>query len=29
MNKQDIPDIIVSRLPIYLRALRHMQAEGS
>ena len=28
MNKKDIPDIIVSRLPIYLRALRHMQAEG-
>jgi redox-sensing transcriptional repressor len=28
MNKQEIPDIIVSRLPIYLRALRHMQAQG-
>ncbi len=28
MNKQDIPDIIISRLPIYLRALRHMQAGG-
>jgi redox-sensing transcriptional repressor len=28
MNKQDIPDIIVSRLPVYLRALRHMQAMG-
>ena len=28
MNKQEIPDIIISRLPIYLRALRHMQAEG-
>jgi redox-sensing transcriptional repressor len=28
MNKQVIPDIIISRLPIYLRALRHMQAEG-
>jgi redox-sensing transcriptional repressor len=28
MNKQDIPDIIISRLPIYLRALRHMQAVG-
>ncbi|HEY5271592.1 MAG TPA: redox-sensing transcriptional repressor Rex [Anaerolineales bacterium] len=27
MNKQVIPDIIISRLPIYLRALRHMQAE--
>jgi redox-sensing transcriptional repressor len=28
MIKQNIPDIIVSRLPIYLRALRHMQALG-
>jgi redox-sensing transcriptional repressor len=28
MNKQEIPDIIISRLPIYLRALRHIQAEG-
>lgn len=28
MNKQEIPDIIVSRLPIYLRALRHMQSVG-
>jgi redox-sensing transcriptional repressor len=28
MNNQDIPDIIVSRLPIYLRALRHMQSVG-
>jgi redox-sensing transcriptional repressor len=28
MKKQDIPDIIVSRLPIYLRALRHMQGQG-
>jgi len=28
MNKQEIPDIIISRLPIYLRALRHLQAEG-
>jgi len=27
MIKQNIPDIIVSRLPIYLRALRHMQAQ--
>ncbi len=27
MIKHDIPDIIVSRLPIYLRALRHMQAQ--
>jgi len=28
MNKQVIPDIIVGRLPVYLRALRHMQAQG-
>jgi redox-sensing transcriptional repressor len=28
MNKQDIPDIIISRLPIYLRALRHMHTQG-
>lgn len=28
MNKQEIPDIIISRLPIYLRALRHIQGEG-
>jgi redox-sensing transcriptional repressor len=28
MNKQIIPDIIISRLPIYLRALRHMKTEG-
>jgi redox-sensing transcriptional repressor len=28
MNKQDIPDIIVSRLPVYLRALHHMQSVG-
>jgi redox-sensing transcriptional repressor len=27
MNNQDIPDIIISRLPIYLRALRHMKSE--
>ena len=27
MNKREIPDIIVSRLPVYLRALRHMQAQ--
>ena len=26
-NKREIPDIIVSRLPVYLRALRHMQAQ--
>jgi len=28
MNKQEIPDIVVSRLPVYLRALDFMQAEG-
>jgi redox-sensing transcriptional repressor len=28
MKKQAIPDIIVSRLPVYLRALRHMQGQG-
>ena len=28
MDKQEIPDIIISRLPVYLRALRHMQAQG-
>jgi redox-sensing transcriptional repressor len=28
MNKREIPDIIISRLPIYLRALHHIQAEG-
>ncbi len=27
MIKRNIPDIIVSRLPVYLRALRHMQAQ--
>ena len=27
MKNQDIPDIIISRLPIYLRALQHMQAQ--
>jgi redox-sensing transcriptional repressor len=27
MNNQEIPDIIISRLPIYLRALRHMKTE--
>ena len=26
MKNKEIPDIIVSRLPVYLRALRHMQA---
>jgi len=28
MAAKVIPDIIVSRLPIYLRALRHMQEQG-
>lgn len=28
MNSHEIPDIIISRLPIYLRALRHIKAEG-
>jgi redox-sensing transcriptional repressor len=28
MIKRDIPDIIVSRLPVYLRALRHMQTQN-
>jgi redox-sensing transcriptional repressor len=28
MKKMDIPDIIVSRLPVYLRALRRMQAQN-
>lgn len=28
MKKNEIPEIIVSRLPIYLRALRRMQAQG-
>jgi redox-sensing transcriptional repressor len=28
MEKQAIPDIIISRLPIYLRALRHMKTVG-
>lgn len=27
-NQLEIPDIIVSRLPVYLRALRHMQTQG-
>jgi len=27
MKKNEIPDIIISRLPIYLRALRHMQTQ--
>ncbi|MBG7609552.1 MAG: redox-sensing transcriptional repressor Rex [Anaerolineae bacterium] len=28
MTKQDIPDIIIGRLPIYLRALQHMTQSG-
>ena len=28
VTKQIIPDIVVSRLPVYLRALRHLQAQG-
>ena len=28
MKKREIPDIIVSRLPVYLRALSRMQAQG-
>jgi redox-sensing transcriptional repressor len=28
MDEQNIPDIIISRLPIYLRALRHMKGMG-
>lgn len=28
MNKEEIPGIIVSRLPVYLRALQRMQAAG-
>jgi redox-sensing transcriptional repressor len=28
MKKQEIPDIIVSRLPVYLRALRRMQTQN-
>jgi redox-sensing transcriptional repressor len=28
MNSKEIPDIIVSRLPVYLRALRLMRTEG-
>ena len=29
MNKVKVPDIIVSRLPVYLRALQYMAANGS
>jgi|SRR5271157_510577 len=28
MNKPETPDIIISRLPVYLRALQHMDAQG-
>lgn len=28
MNKQDIPDIVIGRLPLYLRALQRMSQEG-
>jgi redox-sensing transcriptional repressor len=28
MGPEDIPDIVISRLPIYLRALTRLQAEG-
>lgn len=28
MNSENVPDIIVSRLPIYLRALQHMADSG-
>jgi redox-sensing transcriptional repressor len=28
MNKPETPDIIIGRLPVYLRALQHMDAEG-
>jgi len=28
MTHRETPDIIVSRLPVYLRALSHMQAQG-
>ena len=28
ITKHVIPDIVVSRLPVYLRALRHLQAQG-
>jgi redox-sensing transcriptional repressor len=28
MNKQDIPDIVIGRLPLYLRALQRMIQEG-
>ncbi len=28
MTKNETPDIIIGRLPVYLRALRHMQTQG-
>jgi redox-sensing transcriptional repressor len=28
MTKRETPDIIIGRLPVYLRALRHMEAQG-
>ncbi len=28
MTKKETPDIIIGRLPIYLRALRHMETQG-
>ena len=29
MRNSPVPDIVVGRLPLYLRALTQMQAEGS
>lgn len=29
MRSSHVPDIVVGRLPLYLRALNHMQAEGN
>jgi redox-sensing transcriptional repressor len=29
MTKKETPDIIISRLPVYLRALRHMHSQGA
>jgi redox-sensing transcriptional repressor len=28
MTKRETPDIIIGRLPVYLRALRHMETQG-
>jgi redox-sensing transcriptional repressor len=28
MEPKEIPNVIIGRLPVYLRALRHMQAQG-